>query len=108
MAEKTCISSIKIDGKEFKINNQISALQEELSNIRYDNYYIPLQEVIENIEHKIEDLAGRIWYTEASLREEISMLRTKTGVKPENPKQKFDLEIFEEIEGSNPFLLNLK
>lgn len=69
---------------------------------------MPLQEVIENIEHKIEDLADRICCTEASLREEISMLRTKTSAKSENPKQKFDLEIFKEIEESNPFLLNLK
>lgn len=69
---------------------------------------MPLQEVIENIEHKIEDLVDRIYYTEASLREEISMLRTKTSAKSENPKQKFDLEIFKEIEESNPFLLNLK
>ena len=107
MAEK-CISSIMINGQKFTINNAISNFQKELSNIRYDNYYMPLQEVIENIEHKIEDLAERIYCIEASLREEISMLRTKTSAKSENPKQKFDLEIFKEIEESNPFLLNLK
>lgn len=107
MAEK-CISSIMINGQKFTINNAISNLQEELSNIRYDNYYMPLQEIIENIEHKIEDLTSKIYSIEANLKEEISMLRTKTSEKSENPKQKFDLEIFEEIEASNPFLLNLK
>ena len=108
MAQTNLISSILIDGKEFKIDNRLSALQEELSNISYDNYYMPLQEVIENIERKIEDLTDKIYSTEASLREEIGMLRAKTSVKSENPKTKFDLEIFKEIEESNPFLLNLK
>ena len=97
-----------MNGQTYKINNQISALQEELSNIRYNNYYMPLQEIIDNIEYQIEDLAEKIWCIETSLREEIGMLRTKTSVKSENPKQKFDLEIFKEIEESNPFLLNLK
>ena len=97
-----------INGQKFTINNAISNFQEELSNIRYDNYYMPLQEIIENIEHKIEDLTSKIYYIEASLREEISMLRTKSSEKSEKPKPKFDLEIFEEIEVNNPFLQNLK
>jgi len=60
------------------------------------------------IKAKLEGIECTEYATKADIYAIMDQFRSETKVTIENPEQKFDLEIFEVIEASNPFLQNLK
>jgi hypothetical protein len=57
---------------------------------------------------RLDSIERTAYATMADVYALMDQLRSETKATIENPKQKFDLEIFEAIEASNPFLQNLK
>lgn len=76
--------------------------------IYFDGHDRTISEIIECLDKKIQYIEQELYSNIAALYEKIEQLRPELDAQTERSEQKFDLEIFEVIEASNPFLQNLK
>ena len=117
MATDRPITKIQLNGATYDIivpNLEIAVneIQQQLSVLKEDIYcdgtYMSPLDAIKRLDNKLQNIEKDLYSNIGALYSQIDMLRPETIAQTENPKQKFDLEIFREIEESNPFLLNLK
>lgn len=105
------VYDITVPALEEKIGDltrRLDVIETKNEDIYYQGSYIATREAIIDIIERLDSIEHTAYATMAEVYDIIDQLRSETKATVENPKQKFDLEIFEVIETSNPFLQNLK